>query len=306
MIKFSITSLILVLLLSGCNTRGPGDKYLKQISNTMNKDYNLQQGELVAKYNLMNISGGNQCLFAKNYGMIVSDENANQKFLHSIKTKLKDTDILQPVSKTKISSMYNNVVTINAKYNIISKQEIQKFKSFTSPSKSQNYTSPFDLMDLKPQRISTNHFTNLASIDKILRNIPIFLPQTSTTMTSPFGIRKHPIYKDTKFHPGVDLVSSKHAMVHAAADGRVIEVAHSKSYGTFILVEHGGILKTRYAHLSKLYTDSGAQIFQGQLIGRQGNTGISTAEHLHFEVIYKGTPVDPMIFVGREYNCRKG
>lgn len=307
MIKYSITPLLLVvLLLSGCGARGPGDKYLKQISSSLNKDYSLQKGELVAKYNLVNISGGNQCLFAKNYGMIVSDGDASQKFLHSIKARLSDTSILQPSSRDKIRALYNNIITINAKYNVISKQDLQKLKSFASLPALQDGTSPFDLIDQKPQTISANHFENLGYVDNTLRHIPIFLPQTSTTMTSPFGNRKHPIYSETKFHQGVDFAASKHAMVHAAADGRVLEVAHSQSYGNFIVVEHGRAFKTRYAHLSKLYTDSGTRIFQGQLIGLQGNTGAATGDHLHFEVIYRGTPVDPMFFVGREYSCRKG
>ena len=266
----------------------------------------MQKGELIAKYNLISSSGNNQCLFAKNYGMIVSDGDASQKFLHSVKAHLGgNITSLQQASKSKMNSLYSTIVTINSKYNVISKSNLKKLKTFISSPTTQSEESPFDFIDQKPQTISANHFANLGYVDNALRYIPIFLPQTHTTMTSPFGRRKHPVYGETKFHQGVDFAASKHAMVHASADGRVIEVARSKSYGNFIMVEHGGIFKTRYAHLSKVYANSGERIFQGQLIGHQGSTGTATGDHLHFEIIHKGSPVDPMFFVGPEYNCRK-
>lgn len=277
--------------------------YLKQISTTLNKDFKLQKSELIAKYNLLNISGKNQCIFAKDYGMIVGDGNAAQNFLNSVKARLTDTNQLQQASRSKVGALYIAVNRINAKYNVISQNNLQKLKSFTSSQNLENEESPFDLIDPKPQTISANHFANLAYIDNALRYIPLFLPEARAAMTSPFGIRKHPLYGETKFHQGVDFASIKHAMIHASADGKVVEVARSKSYGNFIIIEHNGIFKTRYAHLSKLHADSGERIFQGQLIGRQGSTGTATGEHLHFEIIYKGAPVDPMFFIGQDYRC---
>ena len=300
-----LTALALLFLLSGCTSKGPGNKYLTQISSSINKDYNLRKGELIAKYNLVNSSGNNQCLFAKDYGQIVSDSGASQKFLNSIRVRLKDTKILQTPSKAKISALYNNVITINAKYNVISKRDLQKLQALISTPDISLEESPFDLMDPKSKKISVNHFTNLASVDDTLSHIPMFLPQTQTSMTSPFGNRKHPISGKKRFHKGADFTSTKHSMIHAAADGKVLEVARSKSYGNFILVEHGGVFRTRYAHLSTLYAYPSERVFQGQLIGLQGNSGDSTGDHLHFEVIYKGTLVDPMFFVGQEYRCRK-
>lgn len=300
-----IFSIILLLLLSGCASKGPGDKYLTQISNSISKDYKLQKGELIAKYNLVNSSGNNQCLFAKDYGLIVSDGVASQRFLNSVRARLKNTEILQTASKAKISAIYDSMVAINTKYNVISKRDLQKLQVLVSIPDASSEESPFDLIDPKKQTISADHFANLVAVDEALRHIPIFLPQTYTSLTSPFGNRKHPIYGETRFHKGTDFVATKHAMIHAAADGKVVEVAHSKSYGNFILVEHGGIFKTRYAHLSKLYADSGERVFQGQLVGLQGSSGTATGDHLHFEVIYRGNPVDPMSFVGQEYKCRK-
>ena len=300
-----LPSILFLLLLSSCTSKGPGDKYLKQISSSINKDYNLQNGELIAKYNLIDTSRNGKCLFAKNYGLIVSDVVASQKFLNSVRVHLKDTDVLQLASRSKISAIYNNITAINAKYNVVSKRDLEKLKSLVSLPTAVPEESPFDLLDPKQQKISANHFANLASVDNSLRYIPVFLPQTHTSMTSPFGKRTHPIYGEMRFHQGTDFAANKHAMIHAAADGKILEVARSKSYGNFILIEHGGMFRTRYAHLSRLLVDARERVFQGQLIGLQGSSGNATGDHLHFEVIYKGTPVDPMFFVASEYRCRE-
>src|SRR5690606_35572097 len=125
-------------------------------------------------------------------------------------------------------------------------------------------------------------------------------------LTSTFGPRKLNKRKAKKMHLGVDLASNnKHDNIYAAANGVVIEIAASPSYGNYILIEHKKHFKTRYAHLQKLFVLRGDRIFQGQLIGKQGSTGRSTNDHLHFEIIYNNTAIDPMGFIGSEYSCRK-
>ena len=300
-----IIFILLLFILTACASKGPGDKYLTQISTTRQKEYNIPNGELVAKYNLVGTSGQNQCIFAKDYGLIVGDGGASQKFLSSAGRRLENTGMLQSQSKGKASDLYNRVLTLNTNYNVISKSDLRKLQALVSIPTAKEASSPFDFLDKKPQTISANYFANLASIDRKLRNIPLFLPQTNTILTSPFGNRKIALYGETKFHKGTDFASHKHALVHAAADGKIIEVAHSKSYGNFMLIDHGGLFKTRYAHLSRLYADSGDRVFQGQSIGLQGSSGRSTGDHLHFEVIYQGKAIDPMIFVGEEYRCRR-
>lgn len=301
-----IIFLLLSIFLSGCSSsKGPGDKYLKHISSTISKEYNIPKGELIAKYNLTHHDTGRQCLFAKNYGDIMGSPIASQKFLDMLKADKKGRAAIEPNSKNKITAVYNNALVLNTKYNVISRSDLRKLKHLLSiTDKSDDSDSPFNLLDPKQASMSANNFGNLEKFDNIVKNIPIFLPQTKTTITSPFGDRKHPIDGKAKFHHGTDFVGKKHAMIYAAADGKVIEAASSKSYGNFIIVKHSQILKTRYAHLSTAYAGLGERVFQGQLIGLQGKSGRTTADHLHFEVIYNNKPVDPMNFVGSEYRCR--
>ena len=96
-------------------------------------------------------------------------------------------------------------------------------------------------------------------------------------------------------HFGIDFDAPVGTPVHAAQDGRVIEVTGgwAGGFGNSILVSHGGGVTTRYAHLSRIGVSVGDQVSQGQEIGNSGNTGFSTGPHLHFETRVNGKAVDP-------------
>ena len=85
--------------------------------------------------------------------------------------------------------------------------------------------------------------------------------------------------------------------IYATGDGVVEYVERSRArygYGTQILIDHGYGYKTRYAHLNKLLVEPGDTITRGQLIAEMGNTGVSTSPHLHYEVIYNRSHVNPI------------
>ena len=112
-----------------------------------------------------------------------------------------------------------------------------------------------------------------------------------------FGYRNHPVLRRWKFHSGVDMPGRVGDPIYATGDGVVEYVERSRArygYGTQILIDHGYGYKTRYAHLNKLLVEKGDTITRGQLIAEMGNTGISTAPHLHYEVIYNRTHVNPI------------
>lgn len=106
-------------------------------------------------------------------------------------------------------------------------------------------------------------------------------------------------------HRELDLVGVKNARVYAAANGKVLEVAYSGSYGNYILIQHKKNLKTRYAHLKSLKVKSGQQVRQGEMIAIQGSTGRSTRDHLHFEVVHRKMHLNPYNFVGKEVGCHR-
>jgi murein DD-endopeptidase MepM/ murein hydrolase activator NlpD len=127
-----------------------------------------------------------------------------------------------------------------------------------------------------------------------------FAKPTAGHVTSPFGMRFHPILHYTKLHTGTDFAGGDPAVL-AADDGRVIMTVVSEAYGNFTVIDHGVIdgkrVTTAYAHQAQFLVREGQQVRRGEQIGIIGSTGYSTGPHLHFEVRENGTVVDPMTWL---------
>jgi murein DD-endopeptidase MepM/ murein hydrolase activator NlpD len=95
-------------------------------------------------------------------------------------------------------------------------------------------------------------------------------------ITSPFGIRQHPIFRTRIMHTGIDIDGRDGDPVQAAAAGEVLYAGWLKGYGQVIILDHGGELSTVYAHLSRMHVEEGARVTKGQVIGRVGSTGVAT------------------------------
>lgn len=117
-------------------------------------------------------------------------------------------------------------------------------------------------------------------------------------VTSPYGMRLHPVYKRWSLHDGTDFGASCGTPVRAAASGEVIAVYYNSGYGNRVIMDNGfhfGVgLGTAYNHLSSFDTFEGEQVERGDVIGYIGNTGYSTGCHLHFMVFEDGATTDPM------------
>lgn len=129
-----------------------------------------------------------------------------------------------------------------------------------------------------------------------MTHIPAILPvdRKAFTIACGFGHRKDPIFGHSKFHEGIDITAAKGTPVFATADGK-IEIAERKAgYGNCVEINHEYQYSSRYAHLSDLSVKQGDIVKRGQIIGRVGSSGISTGPHLHYEVMYKDEPQNPI------------
>ena len=116
-------------------------------------------------------------------------------------------------------------------------------------------------------------------------------------ITSRFGYRRHPFWGGRHFHTGLDIANKYGSPVKAADSGEVIFSGWWDGYGKAVVVDHGRMTTTVYAHLSRIYKQVGAVVAKGQILGLAGSTGYSTGPHLHFEVRKNGKPVNPVKFL---------
>ncbi|MGD9639369.1 MAG: peptidoglycan DD-metalloendopeptidase family protein [Alphaproteobacteria bacterium] len=121
-------------------------------------------------------------------------------------------------------------------------------------------------------------------------------PVPSTRITSPFGMRHHPITRKRVMHWGTDFAASLGTPVKASGDGVVVKRKYNGAYGNYVEIRHNSEYSTAYGHLSRYVKDVnvGTRVKQGQIIAYSGNTGRSTGPHLHFEVHKNGRRVNPM------------
>ncbi|HLU94497.1 MAG TPA: M23 family metallopeptidase [Membranihabitans sp.] len=140
--------------------------------------------------------------------------------------------------------------------------------------------------------------------ENILNSTPSIKPVQESKLArdidylSGFGMRIHPIHKIPKFHKGIDFTAPQGTKIQATGDG-VVEQVENKStgYGLNISINHGYGYVTRYAHLNEIMVKEGQKVKKGEVIGLIGDTGTSTAPHLHYEVHFNGKAVNPIQYV---------
>jgi|TARA_B100000029_G_scaffold183244_1_gene180823 murein DD-endopeptidase MepM/ murein hydrolase activator NlpD len=127
-----------------------------------------------------------------------------------------------------------------------------------------------------------------------IAKIPSIRPVDGGYLNSSYGYRLDPIDNVRRFHQGQDITVPKGTPIYAPADGIVKRAYYVGGFGNHIRIDHGGGYSTLFAHLSKFKVKYGQKVKRGDIIGLTGNTGRSTAPHLHYEIHYYGTPQNPL------------
>ncbi len=133
---------------------------------------------------------------------------------------------------------------------------------------------------------------------QLLASIPAIQPIANEDLRhqpSGFGWRTHPIYKTPEFHPGMDFAAPQGTEIRATGDATVERAdAAAQGYGNHVVLNHGYGYKTLYGHMLKFVVRPGQKVKRGQLIGFVGSTGLSTAPHVHYEVMKGGEKMNPI------------
>lgn len=131
----------------------------------------------------------------------------------------------------------------------------------------------------------------------MLASIPAILPiaiKDYKRVSSGFGYRMHPIYKQRIWHNGMDFTGKIGTPIYATGNGKVLKVGKENGHGKKIVIDHGFGYKTIYSHLSGYNVRKGQKVKRGDVIGYLGNTGVSTGPHLHYEVHKNNKANDPV------------
>ena len=157
-------------------------------------------------------------------------------------------------------------------------------------------------MERQLETLNASYLELQARIDTAGRrcdNIPSIQPVINkqlTLLTASYGMRIHPFYKTLQSHQGVDYTIPEGSRVFATADGVVRDAAQRNStQGQTVVIDHGNGYATSYGHLSKIHVRKGQSVRRGDIIALSGDTGLSLAPHLHYEVRLDGMRVDPQI-----------
>jgi murein DD-endopeptidase MepM/ murein hydrolase activator NlpD len=155
--------------------------------------------------------------------------------------------------------------------------------------------------------ITTSYFHEKLSMDLkdaariyAMPTLPPIAGLTADKLVSGFGMRINPFHKGMYEHPGIDIAATRGTEVLATAMGTIVDLKRSElqaGYGNFIDVDHGHGFVTRYAHLESINVRLGQRIKKGTVIGTIGSSGGSVAPHLHYEILRKGKPMDPVHFM---------
>lgn len=163
----------------------------------------------------------------------------------------------------------------------------------------------------KQMYIQTKSYDDLIEMasnkEEFLKSIPAIQPISNKELkrlSSGYGIRIHPILKVRKMHPGIDFSAPQGTPIYATGDGTVQRVHTSfGGYGKQVEIDHGYGFMTKYAHMSKFNVKEGQKVKRGECIGYVGNTGRSTAPHVHYEVRKNGKLENPVHYFSQELDA---
>ena len=236
-------------------------------------------------------------------------EIENMKFQYELLNKRMEdvVDVLENVEERD-----NNIYRVYFEANPISEEQrqsgfggINRYKNLEGFENSEIIAETTKNLDQLSKRVvvqskSLDEISELAkNKEAFLASIPAIQPVKNDDlkrMASGFGIRMHPILKYRKMHNGMDFSAPSNTEVFATGNATVKKARRTSGFGNLIVLDHGFGYETYYAHLNKFNVKEGQKVKRGEIIAFVGNSGLSTAPHLHYEVHKNGKVVNPINF----------
>lgn len=229
---------------------------------------------------------------------IAAEVSANQEELSNGKTELEQTkeelDAAQAhleVKRTESDDLLRELV-----------QKQEEFQALLDESEAAQDDLMRSIAAKEKEYSKAKYEENLAKLALQGQNPPSsagwIKPVTGYTLTSPFGMRKHPVLGYNRMHNGIDMACAQGTPIYATRAGTVTTASYQAGgAGNYVSINHGDGFASIYMHMTHYVVSAGQSVSQGQVIGYVGSTGISTGPHLHFGISYAGTYVNPLAYI---------
>lgn len=266
-IAASIVTGILIFAITFRYIDSPKEKLLRQQNDDLKQNYRVME-ERIKQLQLQmdEIANRDNYVYRSIFESNPIPDSARVKEME----KRKEVQLVQSMGETEL------INSMAAQLNNLSLRMAYQFKSFNAID---------------------NMVKNKA---KLLAAIPSLQPISNRQLnrvSSGFGYRIDPVYKDRRLHPGLDFTAPIGTPIYAAADGVVKDAGfNTGGYGNRVLINHGFGYETLYAHMVRIKARVGTKVKRGEVIGYVGSTGKSTGPHLHYEVHKNGVQLDPIYF----------
>jgi murein DD-endopeptidase MepM/ murein hydrolase activator NlpD len=223
---------------------------------------------------------------------LVAEKNALDKARSELEKQRKDLDTRNKELEKQKSTIQK---TSNDRNRML--QQARKDKSFFQAEQDELLKASKELKSKVNDLLAQKKRQGKGSDSPLLYKGGKFAWPLRGKINSPYGTRIHPVFKTKATHTGIDVEGKRGDTVRAAADGEVLYTGWLRGYGQVVILDHGSDLTSVYAHLSGIDTAENAKVKTGDKIGRVGSTGVTTGDHLHFEVRVNGNTVDPMKYL---------
>lgn len=221
----------------------------------------------------------------------------NESFVEAIRlrTRNKIEEFEDIINMTGLSAQ-----ALELKQSALESEEEERLSASNRTDKESPKGGPYipestaDVMDREKKLF--DQIDQMMTLHGVIDTLPLNLPLKGK-YTSGFGSRLDPFTRRLARHTGLDIAGPVGSRIHATNDGTVSFTGKKGAYGNMIDIQHGLGISTRYGHLSKILVKDGQKVKAGDVIGIQGSTGRSTGNHVHYEVRYNDTPLNPKNFI---------